>query len=126
MRTFAVMIMALLLDACAAVPQGPGLDLMAVINPLLDSGSQSSTTYQARVQPTQLAQSEPVIAATRLHEEQSLAPVGPRVSAPRLDAEGSCRRAEALGVGQTTDDCLLSENEAREQLIRRWKEFPGA
>ena len=126
MRTFAVIIVALLLDACAALPQGPSLDAIAVINRLLDSGSQSSTPYRASVQPTQLAQSEPIIAATRSHEEQSLAPVEARASAPRLDAEGSCRRAEALGVGQTTDDCLLSENEARAQLISRWTEFPSA
>jgi hypothetical protein len=99
---------------------------MAVINRLLDSGSQSSTTYRASVQPTPLAQSEPIIEATRVHEEQSLAPVEARATVPRLDAKASCRRAEALGVGQTTDDCLLSENEARAQLISRWTEFPSA
>jgi hypothetical protein len=102
MRTFAVMIVALLLDACAAPPQGPG------------------------VQPTLLAQSEPIIAATRLDEEQSPAPVEARASAPRLDADAICRRAEALGLGQTTDDCLLSENDARAHLISRWTEFPSA
>jgi hypothetical protein len=126
MRIFAVMIVALLLDACAALPQGPGLDAMAVINRLFDSGSRSSTTYRAGVQPTQLAQSDPIIAATRVNEEQSLAPVEARASAPRLDVEGSCRKAEALGVGQTTDDCLSSENEARAQLVGRWIEFSSA
>jgi hypothetical protein len=120
MRTFTVMIVALFLNACAAPPRGPGLDAMAVINRLLDFGSQSSTIYQASAQPTLSAQSEPII------ERQSLAPVEARASAPRLDAEASCRRAEALGVGQTTDDCLLSENDARAQLISRWTEFPGA
>jgi hypothetical protein len=99
---------------------------MAVINRLLDSGSQSSITDRASVQPTQLGQSEPIIAATRLHEEQSLGAVEARASPPRLDAEANCRKAEALGVGQTTDDCLLSENDARAQLISRWTEFASA
>jgi hypothetical protein len=137
MRTFAVMIVVLLLDACTALPQGPNLDAMAAhIDWLLDSGSQSSVTYRASVQQTQLAQSKPTIAATRTRAEQpGPAPQGPsldgepvaaRASVPTLDVEANCRMAEALGANQKADVCLLLENSTREQLVSRWTEFPSA
>jgi hypothetical protein len=135
MRTFAIMIVALLLDACTALPQGPSFDAMAEhIHWLLDSESQSTATYRASVQQTLLARSKPTITATRTRAEQpfvapvpSLAgePVAAHASVPTLYVEANCRMAETLGANQKADVCLSLEDSAREQLVGRWTEFPS-
>jgi hypothetical protein len=136
MRIFAIMIVALLLDACTALPQGSSFDAMAEhIHWLLDSDSQSTAVYRASVQETRLARSKATITATRTRAEQPLVapvpslagvPMAAHASVPTLDAEANCRMAETLDANQKADICLLSENSAREQLVGRWTEFPSA
>jgi hypothetical protein len=46
---------------------------------------------------------------------------------PHLDVATSCRTATkaVVGLGQTMDGCLKSENGARDQLAKEWSSFPA-
>jgi hypothetical protein len=46
-------------------------------------------------------------------------------SIPPLNSEASCHLAETLAVDQNVNHCLSLENNARDQLARRWVEFPS-
>lgn len=46
---------------------------------------------------------------------------------PRLDVATACRAAAGMdpGIAYDTDRCLKSENEARDQLAKKWTSFPA-
>lgn len=49
--------------------------------------------------------------------------------APNLDVEKSCREAKGFGVTnaeQTFKNCMLDEQEAKDQLIQKWSQFKPA
>lgn len=46
-------------------------------------------------------------------------------SIPTLNLEASCHLADNLAVDQNVNHCLALENNARDQLARRWAVFPN-
>jgi hypothetical protein len=54
----------------------------------------------------------------------AIAPASPR-DLPKYNVEAACRRAAAIGPDGARDTaiCLQDENEARDQLIRKWSSF---
>jgi hypothetical protein len=46
-------------------------------------------------------------------------------SIPILNSEASCHLADNLAVDQNVNHCLALESNARDQLARRWAEFPS-
>jgi len=52
---------------------------------------------------------------------------GDRTAASRQDAAGGRDTSERAGIGERgSDACLRSEKAAREELAKRWAEFPAA
>lgn len=45
---------------------------------------------------------------------------------PSLNSEANCHLADNLAVDQNVNHCLALESGARDQLARRWTEFPSA
>jgi hypothetical protein len=45
---------------------------------------------------------------------------------PTFNSESSCHLADNLAVDQNVKHCLALESSARDQLARRWAEFPSA
>jgi hypothetical protein len=45
---------------------------------------------------------------------------------PTLNSEASCHLADNLAVDQNVNHCLALESSARDELARRWAEFPSA
>jgi len=45
---------------------------------------------------------------------------------PTLNSEASCHLGDNLAVDQNVNHCLALESGARDQLARRWAEFPSA
>jgi hypothetical protein len=45
---------------------------------------------------------------------------------PTLNSETNCHLPDNLAVIENANDCLLVENRARDELTRKWIEFPGA
>ena len=47
-------------------------------------------------------------------------------SVPRLNVKASCRYAGDIGADTNVNRCLSDESSARDQLVRRWSDFPVA
>ncbi len=55
-------------------------------------------------------------------------------SVPRLNVEQVCRGIAVQGgssfhdpaIAKETDDCIQTENEVRQELVKRWSTFPAA
>jgi hypothetical protein len=135
LRTLRPVVGALLLNACAAQPQGLNLADVAAE----DISRQSTAIYPTSPTQIRVAQSEPTLQAGLTPADQpfvnppALAPapvvtgtVGRSAGVPTLDSKANCRMAETLGIAQNADTCLLLENSARHQLVSRWAEFPSA
>jgi hypothetical protein len=114
-------------------------DLAADVGRFPASGPLASASHPASLQQIRMAQSSPSREPTSKQARQSsltrASPQGPVLASaavetpggvPILDAEASCRVGETLGVGQTTGSCLSLENSARDQLVRKWAQFPNA
>jgi hypothetical protein len=155
MRTLSAMFAALSLGACAARP-ATLTDIVAQIHSDFSVGRQvcagrvstdKNQTPQANcVHQNPVAQSIPSVPTAETHPKLRVVNVHPPAfnslgqapppklagtdktvaeGVPTLNSEPSCHLKE-LAVDQNVNRCLALESGARDQLARRWTEFPGA
>jgi hypothetical protein len=128
MRGLSAMVAALWLGACAAQPlqadlvaqiRGEGANLVARKKPSAQTAE--THTQQPIVNTRSLVFNAP---SPKLDGDQKAGVVLGGV--PTLDIEAICRPSEILGVDRNVARCLSVESGARDQLARKWIEFPSA
>jgi hypothetical protein len=156
MRTLSAMVAALSLGACAARPPTLTdivaqirSDLRAGEQSCAGRGStdQIQTAQANCFHPNPVAQSKPSVQTAETLTKQRIinvhppgfntaGPVPPPKLAganetvvegvPALNSDASCHLPDNLAVGQNVNRCLAVESSARDQLDRKWTEFPSA
>jgi hypothetical protein len=134
---YITIVVALCLGACAAeTPRN--LPFLALTQSLGISAASCPTIIAGDlVAPSNCAETRAMHSPLRVSRADNPAPaLAPpnrdniggeeETSVPLLNVEASCRYAGDIGADTNVNRCLSDESSARDQLVRRWSDFPVA